>query len=388
LVTDAIRAVMEQIRPATPDPLTRPSLSRSASRSRRQLLPSRRFWWPIGLAAGVVAAVTASPWPGALLIRFVFGRDAAKFKAALEPHAPDDVRRIGNQRYGEGPDALLDVYLPASVADGEALPTIVWTHGGAWISGNKRDVIPYFAILASAGYTVVAPDYSVGLGRQYPTAVLQLNDALRYLHDKAERLHIDRDRIVLAGDSAGAQLTSQLAASVTNPDYARAMGITPALDVTQLKGLVPCCGVYNMAALDHLRGVLGWGFHIATWSYSGVRHYASDPALKLLSTVDYVTADFPAAFITGGNGDGLTAIQSKPLAAKLESLGVPTTALFFPDDYTPSLPHEYQFTLDTAASKEALERIRGFLEERCQRRHRSSLSSWRGGGAIVRLLRG
>lgn len=271
------------------------------------------------LAAGVVAAVTAvtaSPWPGALLIRFVFGRDAAKVKTALEPHAPDDVRRIGNQRYGAGPDALLDVYLSASVADGEALPTIVWTHGGAWISGNKRDAAPYFAILAAAGYTVVAPDYSVGPGRQYPTAVLQLNDALRYLHDNAERLHIDRTRIVLAGDSAGAQLTSQLAAIVTNPDYARAMGITPALDATQLKGLVLCCGVYNMAALDHLRGVLGWGFHIATWSYSGVRHYTSDPALKLMSTVDYVTADFPAAFITGGNGDGLTAIQSKPLASR------------------------------------------------------------------------
>ena len=322
----------------------------------------------------MVAAVTASPSPGALLIRAVFGRDAAKVKAALEAHAPGDVRRIGNQRYGEGPDALLDVYLPASVADGgEVLPTIVWTHGGAWISGNKSDAAPYFAILAAAGYTVVAPNYSVGPRRQYPTAVFQLNAALRYLQENAERLHIDRGRVVLAGDSAGAQLTSQLATIVTNPDYARTMGITPALDATQLQGLVLCCGVYNLAALDHLRGVLGWGFHIATWSYSGVRHYASDPALKLMSTVDYVTADFPAAFITGGNGDGLTTIQSKPLAAKLEGLGVPTTALFFPDDYTPALPHEYQFNLDTAAGKEALERILGFLEERCQRRHRSSL---------------
>jgi len=209
-------------------------------------LPSWRFWWPAGLAAAVVAAVTASPWP----------------------------------------DALQDVYLPASVADGEALPAILWTHGGAWISGKKRDAAPYFAILAAAGYTVVFPDYSVGAGRRYPTPVLQLNDALRYLQENTERLRINRDRIVLACDSAGAQLTSQLATIVTNPDYARAMGITPALDATQLKGLVLCCGVYNMAALDHLRGVLGWRFHIATWSYSGVRHYANNPALKLTSTLD------------------------------------------------------------------------------------------------------
>jgi len=235
----------------------------------------------------VVAAGTASPWPGALLIRAVFDRDAAKVKAALQAHAPEDVRRIGDQRYGDGPDTLLDVYLPTSVAGGEqVLPTIVWTDGGAWISGNRRDAAPYFEILASAGYTVVALGYSVGPARQYPTAVYPLNGGLRYLQENAERLHIDRARIVLAGDSAGAQLTSQLAAIVTNPDYAREMGITPALDATQLKGLVLCCGIYNMAALDHRRGVLGWGFHFATWSYSGARHYTSDPARKLLSTLD------------------------------------------------------------------------------------------------------
>jgi len=35
-----------------------------------------------------------------------------------------------------------------------------------------------------------------------------------------------------------------------------------------------------------------------------------------------------------------------------------------PEGYTPSLPHEYQFNVDTAAGREALERILGFLEER------------------------
>jgi len=38
--------------------------------------------------------------------------------------------------------------------------------------------------------------------------------------------------------------------------------------------------------------------------------------------------------------------------------------LFLPEGCTPSLPHEYQFNVDTAAGREALERILGFLEER------------------------
>jgi len=140
-----------------------------------------------------ILVATASPWPGALLIRAVFDRDAAKVKAALQAHAPEDVRRIGDQRYGDGPDTLLDVYLPTSVAGGEqVLPTIVWTDGVAWTSGNRRDAAPYFEILASAGYTVVALGYSVGPARQYPTAVYPLNGGLRYLQENAERLHIDR----------------------------------------------------------------------------------------------------------------------------------------------------------------------------------------------------
>jgi len=35
-----------------------------------------------------------------------------------------------------------------------------------------------------------------------------------------------------------------------------------------------------------------------------------------------------------------------------------------PEDPTPSLPHEYQFNVDTAAGREALEPILGFPEER------------------------
>jgi acetyl esterase len=36
-------------------------------------------------------------------------------------------------------------------------------------------------------------------------------------------------------------------------------------------------------------------------------------------------------------------------------------ALFFPQDYAPPLPHEYQFDLDTEAGRLALERSVGFL---------------------------
>ena len=327
------------------------------------------FWWPVGilggLAAVIVVSLTATPWPSALIIRSVFDDGAQKVKTALEPHAPDNVTRLANQRYENGsPDTLFDVYFPDDLAADAALPTIFWIHGGAWISGSKDDDIPYFKILASKGYTVVAPNYSVGPEQKYPTAVHQLNTALKYVQHNAARFHVDSGQFVLAGDSAGSQLASQLATMVTNPDYATAMDIPPALAPSQLKGMLLNCGVYDMSALDDLTGILGWGFKIATWSYSGMRNYTTDPAMKRMSTIDYVTAQFPPTFITGGNGDGLTAKQSKPFAKKLAALGVDTTPLFFPDDYEPSLPHEYQFTLDNEAGQQALAGMLAFLGAR------------------------
>jgi acetyl esterase/lipase len=74
-----------------------------------------------------------------------------------------------------------------------------------------------------------------------------------------------------------------------------------------------------------------------------------------MSTIDDVTADFPPTWISGGNGDPLTATQSRPLHDRLDQLGVDVTALFFPDDTQPPLPHEYQFHLDRPEAHQALQ---------------------------------
>ncbi len=141
---------------------------------------------PLEATAGpvVLAALRAlsllGPRPGALLIRSVFDRGSARVLAALRAHEPDDVTVRRGVRYRPGDrDALLDVYTPTGTTG--PLATLVWIHGGAWISGSRGDAGPYFALLASAGYTVVSVDYTLGPRRRYPTAIRQLADALAHL---------------------------------------------------------------------------------------------------------------------------------------------------------------------------------------------------------------
>ncbi|MFD6857363.1 alpha/beta hydrolase [Rhodococcus sp. NPDC060090] len=329
-------------------------------RPRRHILR----WTLLVLALVVVIALAGfvlSPTPGALVVRAVFERDATRLTANLEEGAPATDLVADLAYRGDDPDAYLDVYTPTGTT--ESLPTVVWTHGGAWISGNRKNYAGYYQRLADAGFTVVSVGYSLAPEHRYPTAVHQLNDAHAYLLAHAEKLHIDTGRIVLAGDSAGAQLSAQLAAAITDPEAARGLGVEPALSAEALRGVVLNCGIYNVPAMDGAGGLVGWGVQQALWAYTGDRDFASSKAARQMSSLFVVTENFPAAFINGGNADPLTATQSKPLAGKLSEIGVAVDEVFYPDDHTPELGHEYQFDLSLQDARDALDRTITFVHK-------------------------
>jgi acetyl esterase/lipase len=306
-----------------------------------------------------------------MIIRWVFESNGHNVTAALQHHTPGHaITDIVDQKYKAGDkDALLDVYFPERVTPDQRLPVVIWTHGGAWLSGDKTDAASYFKLLADAGFTVVAPNYSLAPEKSYPTPLHQLNAAYAYLQANAGRFRADTGRIILAGDSAGSQLSAQMAALITNPAYAREVGINPNLSPAQLRGVVLTCGIYKMEGLTHpdptLPKIVGWGDDVAVWSYSGTSDF-TDPIIRQMSPYYHATKDFPATFITGGNADPLTDAQSKPLANELERSGVKVTRLFYEAGHTPALPHEYQFNLDNADGQAALDHIINFLQQRTQ----------------------
>lgn len=332
-----------------------------------------KFWhrhtklakWLMGISIGILllviltwAAFTFSPWPNSMLIRDAFDKNGAKVAAALEKHIPAGVTEIQNQQYRPNDkDGYLDVFYPENTST--ALPTVVWVHGGAWVSGDKNEVDNYLKILASHGYTVIGVDYSIAPEHRYPLPLTQVNDALNYLQNNADRLHIDTNNIVLAGDSAGSQIVAQMANIITSPAYADEVGIKPTLASQKLKGMLLNCGAYDLALPDY-NGEFGKFLHTVLWAYSGKKDFLKDPTLKQASVVNYVTSAFPPAFITAGNADPLEP-QSQEFAKKLTSLGVPVSTLFYPANHQPQLPHEYQFDLDTEDGTKAMDTMLAFL---------------------------
>lgn len=321
------------------------------------------------LVGVVFALFMFSPRPGAFVIRTLFDKDSANLQKTLAPFEPQNVATISAERYREGdPDALLDVHHPSTLKPGERLPTLVWVHGGGWLSGSRLDAATYYRVFASQGFTVIPVDYTIAPYAQYPTPVKQVNDSLAYIVKNAERLHVDPDRIFVAGDSAGAQITSQIATLVTSQDYSVKLGIKPSLTPEQLRGVILHCGFYDIkkfagGAENAPVGFLGWGMSTMLWSYLGSRT-PDEAVLVQMSAMQNATADYPDVFISGGNGDPLTDGHSRPFAEKLKSMGVDVVTLFFEPDHQPTLGHEYQFRLDMEDAQKALNLSADFIRER------------------------
>jgi acetyl esterase/lipase len=229
------------------------------------------------------------------------------------------------------------------------------------VSGDKDEVDNYMKILASHGFTVASVNYSIAPEKQYPTPIVQLNDALGYLQQNAKRLNVDTSRLMLGGDSAGSQIVAQMANIITSEAYSKEIGIDPKLSPGNLKGMLLNCGAYDLALPDY-NGAFGKFLHTVLWAYSGDKDFLNDPKLKTASVINYLTPAFPPSFITAGNIDPLLA-QSTELAKKLETLRVPTSTLFYPANHQPELNHEYQFNLDTSDGQQALKQIVDFAKQ-------------------------
>jgi acetyl esterase/lipase len=107
----------------------------------------------------------------------------------------------------------MEVYHPSTIETSKKHPTLVFFFGGGWKSGSTKQFEPHAKYFAQRGIVCFLVDYRVAT-RQQASPFESLKDAksaMRYVRANAEKYHIDPDKIIAAGGSAGGHLAAATA---------------------------------------------------------------------------------------------------------------------------------------------------------------------------------
>lgn len=115
---------------------------------------------------------------------------------------------------------------------------IVWVHGGGWNAGSPEYFDFVGQCVCGQGYRFISLGYRLSPKYKYPCHLRDVcegyNSAIRYLKEKG----IDVSKIIVAGPSAGAHLTSIMC-------YCRKAQEKYAVDVSNIIGFIGSGGPYS-----------------------------------------------------------------------------------------------------------------------------------------------
>jgi acetyl esterase len=176
--------------------------------------------------------------------------------AKLHPFARatrKDVQVQRNIAYGPGGKRhRLDVYAPKEVREGNpqgnpnGLPVVIYIHGGGFRILSKDTHWMMGLAFASRGYLVFNINYRLAPKNPFPAALEDAALAYQWVQEHAAEYGGDASHILLAGESAGANLATSLTIASTFPrDEAWAQtvfetGVVP-------KAVMPACGILQVS---------------------------------------------------------------------------------------------------------------------------------------------
>jgi acetyl esterase len=232
---------------------------------------------------------------------------------------------------GGAREHVLDVYRP--IGGGGGRPVVLYIHGGGFRLLSKDTHYVMALAFARRGYVVCNISYRLAPRHRFPAGAMDAALAYRWVIEHAHEFGGDPSRIVLAGESAGANLATVLAIASCWPrpePWAREifeLGRVPA-------AIVAACGFLQVRDTDRfLRGErrmpLFFHDHIAhiADTYLGLDARDDDPALDLadplrvLECAEPPARPLPPFFAPVGTRDPV-ADDTRRLSKALQRLGV------------------------------------------------------------------
>ncbi len=142
--------------------------------------------------------------------------------------------------FGSAPMERLDFF----PAEQPGAPLLVFIHGGYWRSLDKSDFTFIVPAYRRAGFSVALTNYTLAPQASVEEITRQQLRALAWLYRRSARLDFDRDRMVIAGHSAGGHLAAMMMAAHWN-----VFGTDLPSDL--IKGGILMSGLYDLEPVRH-----------------------------------------------------------------------------------------------------------------------------------------
>ena len=283
-------------------------------------------------------------------LMFNIGATINDYKRDKAIPLPAGITQCRNISYGShGKWNLLDVYYPDGTT--HPLPTIVSIHGGGYVYGNKEIYRRYGMDMARRGFAFVNFNYRLAPKWRFPAPLWDTNSVMEWICKNAVRYHLDPTRIILVGDSAGAQLASQYAAIATNPEYASTFPMRLP-DIT-IRALGLNCGMYDPKAF------VGNGVSGVAKDYLG-RHF--DPADPRLLVLEAIGTNYPPAHITTAHHDFLKD-NAQPMFEFLSEKGIPCKLDCYGSGEDKTVGHVFHVTITNPEAVRCNDDAAAFFKE-------------------------
>ena len=274
----------------------------------------------------------------------------------------DEVEVIRDVPYGPLTEHRLDVYRPSRGLDGPA-PAVLYIHGGGFRILSKDTHWLMGLAFARMGAVVFSIDYRLAPKHPFPAAAQDACLAARWVHAHAGVYGADADRLAVAGESAGANLSCVVgvASAWRRPEpWARAVfdeGVRP-------RALLPACGLLQVSDIDRIKrrrpdiGSFVYDrLHEVSSAYlPGAPEPLADP-LRILEAADAPDRPLPPMFIPCGTRDPLIE-DSRRLAVACQARGVEHQLRIYPGGI-----HAFHAFVWRAAAKQCWADHRAFFAQ-------------------------
>ena len=172
-------------------------------------------------------------------------------------HKKIEIKARGMEAVGN----LYTYFLDSSIEmrPNEKRPVILMCPGGGYEMTSDREAEPMVMQFLAMGYHVAILRYSVCPVR-YPAALLQVAESVLYLKEHTDEYHIDPEKIVVQGCSAGGHLAANYGIAWNSPFLTKLMGMENDPEQLCVAGLLLCYPVITSGEKAHeesFRNLLG-----------------------------------------------------------------------------------------------------------------------------------